>query len=78
VRCLRKERRIGQDFTGQTVADILRGKKASIKQARLPRGSPDWDAFMQMTWEQIEAGARANRPGFKVVRKLLTDKRFDR
>jgi hypothetical protein len=78
VRCLRKERRIGQDFTGQTVADILRRKKASVKQAHLPRGSPDWDAFMQMTWEQIEAGARANRPGFKVVRKLLTDKRFDK
>jgi hypothetical protein len=34
--------------------------------------------FMQMTWEQIEEGARANRPGFKVVRKLLTDKRFDK
>jgi len=33
---------------------------------------------MEMTWEQIEAGARANSPGFKVVRKLLTDKRFDK
>jgi hypothetical protein len=67
-----------QEVAGQTVAAILRRKKASIKQARLPTGSPDWDAFMQMTWEQIEAGARANRPGFKVVRKLLTDKRFDK
>ena len=33
---------------------------------------------MEMTWEQIEAGARANRSGFKVVHKLLTDKRFDK
>jgi hypothetical protein len=31
-----------------------------------------------MTWEQIEEGAVAGKPGFKVVRKLLTDKRFDR
>jgi hypothetical protein len=63
---------------GQKVADILKRKKASIKQARLPQGSSAWDTFMEMAWEQIEAGARANRPGFKVVRKLLTDKRFDK
>ena len=69
--------KIAQDFAGQTVADILKRKKASIKQAPLPSGSPDWDIFIQMSWEQIEEGARTNRPGFKVVRKLLTDKRFD-
>jgi hypothetical protein len=76
--CLKAEGDIAQDHLSQKVADILKRKKASIKQARLPRGSPDWEAFMEMTWEQIEAGARANRPGFKVVRKLLTDKRFDK
>jgi hypothetical protein len=65
-------------FSGLTVADILKQKKGSIKQARLPQGSPDWDEFSQMTWEEIEAGAKANQPGFKVVRKLITDKRFDR
>jgi hypothetical protein len=78
VRCQKEEGNIAQDYGGQKVADILKRKKASIKQARLPQGSPAWDAFMEMTWEQIEAGARANRPGFKVVRKLLTDKRFDK
>jgi hypothetical protein len=31
-----------------------------------------------MTWEEIEEGAEVNKPGFKVVRKLLTDKRFDK
>ena len=31
-----------------------------------------------MTWEEIEGGAQAKVPGFKVVRTLLTDKRFDR
>jgi hypothetical protein len=75
---MKEEGNIGQDLAGQKVADILKRKKASIRQARLPHGSPDWDTFMQMTWEQIEAGARANRPGFKVVRKLLIDKRFDK
>jgi hypothetical protein len=78
VRCQKEEGNIAQDYVGQKVADIFKRKKASIKQARLPQGSPAWDAFMEMTWEQIEAGARANTPGFKVVRKLLTDKRFDK
>jgi hypothetical protein len=31
-----------------------------------------------MSWEQIEERAHTNRPGFKVVRELLTDKRFDK
>jgi hypothetical protein len=78
VRCQKEGDNIAQYFGGQKVADILKRKKASIKQARLPQGSPDWDSFMEMTWEEIEVGARANRPGFKVVRKLLTDKRFDK
>ena len=73
-----KGSKIVQNSAGETVADILKRKKASVKQAPLPSGSPDWDAFMQMTWEHIEEGARTNRPGFKVVPKLLTDKRFDK
>ena len=78
VRCQKEEGSIAPGYVGQKVAEILRRKKASIKQARILPGSPDWDAVMEMTWEQIEAGARANRPGFKVIRKLLTDKRFDK
>ena len=72
------EKRITHKFSGLTVADILEKKKGSIKQAKLPRGSPGWDEFSQMTWEEIEAGAKANKSGFKMVRKLLTDKRFDK
>ena len=45
--------------------DSLRGRRIGMHSA-------------SMTWEQVEDGARANRPGFKVVRKLLTDKRFDK
>jgi len=53
------------------VSDILKQKKGSIKQAQLPEGSPSWDEFSQMTWEEIENRAQVNDPGFKVVRKLL-------
>jgi hypothetical protein len=60
------------------VVEILKFKKGGIKHAQLPSDAPGWDEFSRMTWEQIEAGAQMNRPGFKVVRKLLTDRRFDR
>ncbi len=60
------------------VADILRTKKTSIRFAPLPIGSLTWVEFELMLWEQIEDGARRNEPGFKMVRKLLTDQRFDR
>lgn len=61
-----------------TVSEILRQKKASVRTAPLPAGSPGWDKLESMTWEDIDAGAKENRPGFKTVRKLLTDRRFDR
>ena len=64
-------------FAGLKVAEILKLKKAGIKRAALPTGSPSWKEFSEMTWEQIEFGAKANLPGFKVVHKLLTDRRFD-
>jgi hypothetical protein len=31
-----------------------------------------------MIWEPIEEGAEENIPGYKVVRKLLSDRRFDK
>jgi len=31
-----------------------------------------------MTWEQIEQGAQQNMPGYKEIRKLLSEKRFDK
>lgn len=65
-------------YSGMLVAEILRLKKASIKQAPLPPGSPPWSFFETIDWEQVEDGAKRNQPGFKTVRKLLTDSRFDR
>jgi hypothetical protein len=65
-------------YKGQRVADILKQKKGGIKQAQLPEGAPSWEDFLEMTWEEIENGAETGEPGFKVVKKLLTDKRFDK
>lgn len=31
-----------------------------------------------MTWAEIEIGARNGLPGYKTIRKLLTDKEYDR
>ena len=69
---------MGHRFDGLRVSDILRTKKASVKNAPLPPGSPSWTEFELMTWDELESGARQNRPGFKTVRKLLSDQRFDR
>jgi len=65
-------------YDGMTVAEILRLKKASIRQSPLPPGSPPWDEILPWTWEQIDDAARARRPGFRMIRKLLSDGRFDR
>ena len=31
-----------------------------------------------MMWEEIESAAQRNEVGFKTIRKLLSDQRFDR
>lgn len=63
---------------GKTVAEILEEKKASVKNAPLPPGSPSWDDILSLTWEEIVKRARKREPGFSTFRKLLTDKRFSK
>ncbi len=63
---------------GKKVRDILRGKKASIKNAPLPPGSPSWESIMDDTWEDIQTRAKAREPGYDTIRKLLSDSRFNR
>ncbi len=65
-------------FAGMRVREILAQKKVSVRNAPLPPGSPDWPNLEDWAWEDIEAAAKANRPGFKTIRKLLSDGRFDR
>jgi hypothetical protein len=65
-------------YDGMTVREILRLKKANVRNAPLPPGSPAWDGILDWPWEDVDQAAKANRPGFKTIRKLLTDGRFDR
>lgn len=63
---------------GKTVAKILLGKRAGIKNAPLEKGSPSWDDIMQLTWEEVEERARRGEPGFRTFQKLLTRKRYNK
>jgi hypothetical protein len=60
------------------VSDILKGKRGSIKDAPLPPGSPPWSEIVKKNWGQIANGAKNNQTGYKAIKKLLGDKRFDR
>jgi hypothetical protein len=63
---------------GKTVDQILVGKKAGIKKAPLPHGFPGWEQVDTMTWEGVVRRAQRREPGFREIRKLLSDKRFDK
>lgn len=63
---------------GRTVRQILKGKKGAVKDARLPAGAPTWSAIDCLPWEEIVAWAAADVPGYKTIKKLLGDRRFDR
>jgi hypothetical protein len=63
---------------GKTVSEILTGKKGSIRNAPLEAGSPSWSEIGSLTWEEIVARADADVPGFRTIKKLLGDKRFDK
>ncbi len=65
-------------YSGMSGREILQLKKSSVRAAPLPRGSPSWKRIEEMIWEEIDEAARLNTPGFKTIRELLTDQRFDR
>jgi hypothetical protein len=69
---------VNKNLKSPLVSEILKTKKGSIKNAPLPQGSPSWNKIANMTMEEIEAGARTNRPGYKTIKKLLEDRRFER
>jgi hypothetical protein len=66
------------DNTGKTVAEILRGKKASIRDAALDPGSPSWDDIMDLNWEELVERAKKRRTGYKTFKKLLGSKEYDK
>lgn len=63
---------------GKTVGEILVGKKGSVRSAPLEEGSSSWNEVEAMTWEEVVEKAAASLPGFKTIKKLLGDKRFDK
>jgi hypothetical protein len=63
---------------GKTVAEILKGKKADIQCAPLDPGSPSWDDIRHLTWEDIQAGAKRGKPGYKTFKKLLGSREYDK
>ena len=61
-----------------TVRDILKNKRGNIKNAKLDPGTPGWDEIQDLTWDDIVNGARQNKPGFKTIKKVLGNIRFDK
>jgi hypothetical protein len=66
------------EHAGKTVAEILRTKKASVRTAPLPSGSPSWDSISNMPWEEVVQKAKERIAGFKTIKKLLGDKEYDK
>ena len=66
------------DHAGKTVAEILVGKKGSIRDASLNPGSPSWDIILNLTWEEVVERAKRRRPGYKTIKKLLGSKEYDK
>ncbi len=62
----------------KTVGDMLKDKKGSIKNAPLPKGSPSWDDINEMPFSEVTKNAKKNINGYKTIRKLLRDKRFNK
>ncbi len=63
---------------GKTAAEILRRKKASIRNAALGAGAPSWDEIMDLTWEEITERAKRRLPGYKTIKKLLGSREYDK
>jgi hypothetical protein len=62
------------------VKDILGHLKGSTQKAPFPKGFPgiQSEEIGEMTLRDVKKAAKQNRPGFKTLKKLLTDKRFRR
>jgi hypothetical protein len=63
---------------GKTVAEIRKGKKASIQNAPLPKAAPSWDDILNLPWEEIVTRAKPRVPGFQTLRKLHSDPEYDK
>lgn len=69
---------MASQYAGKTVAEILTGKRGSIKYASLDPGSPSWEDIRHLTWEEIDRRAKQRKPGYKTIRKLLSSPEYDK
>jgi hypothetical protein len=69
---------MAHQHAGKTVEELLRTKQGRIRRAPLDPGSPDWDEILDLAWEDIEERADRNEPGFRTIKKLLNQKRFNK
>ncbi len=65
-------------YAGQIIREILKKKKASIKDQPLDPGSPSWDDIRDLTWEEIVKRAQQRRTGYKTIKKLLGSREYDK
>ena len=65
-------------YVGKTVAEILQGKRGSLKDAKLDEKSPSWDDILNLTWEELVARAKKRELGFKTFKKLLSKGEYNR
>ena len=64
--------------SGRSVAEILKEKRANIKEAALDPGSPSWDDILELSWEEIVRGAKERQPGFQTFKKLLSKGEYNK
>lgn len=69
---------MAQNRDDETVREILRRKRGSIRSAALGAGSPGWDDIFDLTWEEITQRAKNREPGFKTFKKLLSAGEYDK
>jgi hypothetical protein len=69
---------MAQNRDDETVREILRRKRASIRNAALEPGSPSWDDVLGLTWEEITRRAKNRETGFKTFKKLLSSGEYDK
>jgi hypothetical protein len=69
---------MAQNRDDETVREILRRKRGSIRTAALEPGSPSWDDILDLTCEEISRRARSRKPGYKTFKKLLSAGEYDK
>jgi hypothetical protein len=69
---------MAQNRDDETVREILRRKRGSVRTAALDPGSPSWDEILDLPWAEITQRAKDREAGFKTFKKLLSAGEYDK